>query len=141
MTMQLEGWMTTLLFSQWISHFIKPLQSRGGVSPTHRHLLRVDGHNYHVTLEVVHKAMEVDLDLATLLSHRNHLLQPLEVSVFEPFKRAFKCYKNAWTLQNIRRGASKRVLVQCVSVALQKTLIKNSIKSGSWATGIWPLNA
>jgi hypothetical protein len=82
MAMQPEGRMTAVLF-----------------------LLIVDGHNSHVTLEVVHKAMQVGLDLLTLPSHTNHRLQPLDVSVFEPFKRAFKCYRDAWTLQNIGRGA------------------------------------
>jgi hypothetical protein len=61
--MQPEGWMTTLLFLYWISHFIKALESRDGVSPTNRYLLIVDGYNFHVKLEVVHKVMEVGLDL------------------------------------------------------------------------------
>jgi hypothetical protein len=140
MAMQPEGWMTTLLFSQWISHFINALGSRGGVSPTNRYLLIVDGHNSHVTLEVVHKAIQVGLDLVTLPSHISHHLQPLDVSVFGPFKRAFKRCRDAWTLQNTGRGASKRVLAQWMSTALQKALIESNIMSGFRATGIWPLN-
>jgi imidazoleglycerol phosphate dehydratase HisB len=97
MAMQPERWITAFLFSQWISHFIKSLESRGGVSPTNRHLLIVDGHNSHVTLEVVHKAMGVGLDLLTLPSHTSHRLQPLDVSVFGPFKRAFKRFRDTWT--------------------------------------------
>jgi imidazoleglycerol phosphate dehydratase HisB len=97
MAMQPERWITAFLFSQWISHFIKSLESRGGVSPTNRHLLIVDGHNSHVTLEVVHKAMQVGLDLLTLPSHTSHRLQPLDVSVFGPFKRAFKRFRDTWT--------------------------------------------
>ena len=57
MAMQLEEWMNAFLFSQWLSHFIQALENRGGVSPRNRHLLVVDCHNLHVTLEVVHKAM------------------------------------------------------------------------------------
>ena len=141
MAMQPEVWMTALLFSQWISHFIKSIESRGGISPSHRHLLIVDGHNSHVTLEVVQKAMQVGLDLLTLPSHTSHRLQPLDVSVFGPFKRAFRHYRDAWTLQNIGRGASKKVLAKWVSRALQKALTESNIKSGFQATGIWPLNA
>jgi hypothetical protein len=63
MAMQLEGWMTATLFSHWISHFIQFLQQRGGISITNRHLFIIDGHNSHMTLEVVHKAMQVGLDL------------------------------------------------------------------------------
>jgi hypothetical protein len=48
-----------------------------------------------VTMEVVYKAMAVGLDLLTLPSHTSHHLQPLDVSVFGPFKR----YRDAWTLQ------------------------------------------
>lgn len=51
--------MTTLIFL----YFIKALESRGGVSPTDRHLLIVDGYNFYIKLEVVYKAMEVGLDL------------------------------------------------------------------------------
>jgi hypothetical protein len=95
MAMQLEGWMTATLISHWISHFIQSLHKRGGISPGSRHLLIVDGHNSHVTMEVVHKAIEVGLDLLTLPLHTNHRLQPLDVSVFGPFKRAFKKYMDA----------------------------------------------
>jgi hypothetical protein len=140
MAMQPEGWMTASLFSQWISHFIKSLESRDGVSPTNRHLLIVDGHNSHVTLEVVHKAMQVGLDLVTLPSHTSHRLQPLDVSVFGPFKKAFKRYRDTWTLQNIGRGASKAMLAQWVLAALRKALTETNIKSGFRATGIWPFD-
>jgi hypothetical protein len=69
-----------------------------GVSPINGHLLIVGGHNSHVTLLVVHKAMEVGLDLMTLPSHASHSLQPLDVKIFGPFKRAFKHYRDAWKL-------------------------------------------
>jgi hypothetical protein len=101
----------------------------------------VDGHNFHVTLEVVHKARGVGLDLLTLLSYTSHHLQPLNVSIFGPFKKAFKRYRDAWTMQNIERGVSKKVLAQWVSKALYKALIESNIWSGFRATGIWPLNA
>ena len=141
MAMQPEGWMTATLFSHWISHFIQSLQKKGGISPSNRHLLIVDGHSSHVTMEVVHKAMEVGLDILTLPSHTSHRLQPLDVSVFGPFKRAFKRYRDAWTLQHCGRGATKMVLAQWVSAALQKSLTESNIKAGFRSIGIWPLNS
>jgi hypothetical protein len=62
------------LFSSWISHFVTVLESRGGISPTNRHLLILDGHGSHVTLEVVHKARQTGLDLLTLPSHTSYRL-------------------------------------------------------------------
>jgi hypothetical protein len=96
--MQTKAWMTGFLFSSWIAHFVKALQSCGGISPTNRHLLILDGHNSHVTLDVVYKAKANGLDLLTLPSHTSHRLQPLDCSVFRPFKCAFCAYKDAWTL-------------------------------------------
>jgi hypothetical protein len=92
-------------------------------------------------MEVVYKAMAVGLDLLTLPSHTSHRLQPLDVSVFGPFKRAFKRYKDAWTLQHCGRGASKMVLAHWVSAALQKSLTESNIKVGFQSTGIWPFNS
>lgn len=94
MAMQKRAWMIAYLFSGWISHFIKSLSSLGGISPTKRHLLKLNGHNSHVTLEVVKEAREARLDLLTLPSHTSHALQPLDVIVFKPFKIHFKEYKN-----------------------------------------------
>jgi hypothetical protein len=95
MAMQENAWMTGHLFSSWISHFVRALEVRGGISPTNRHLLILDGHGSHVTLEIVHKARQTGLDLLTLPSHTSHMLQSLEVSIFKPFKCAFRGYKDA----------------------------------------------
>ena len=87
----------------------------------------MDGHKSHMTLEVVHKEMQVGLDLVILPSHTSHRLQPLNVNVFGPFKKAFKRYRDAWTLQNTGHGVSKMVLAQWVSGELQKSLTKSNI--------------
>ncbi|KAG0595736.1 hypothetical protein M758_UG192600 [Ceratodon purpureus] len=44
--------MTSFLFSAWISHFIASIRRQSVISPEERHLLILDGHNSHVTLEV-----------------------------------------------------------------------------------------
>ena len=53
MAMQLNAWMSAVLFSTWISCFISILTDRYGISHKNRHLLLLDGHGSHVTLEVV----------------------------------------------------------------------------------------
>jgi hypothetical protein len=74
MAMQTKAWMTGFLFASWIAHFVKALETRRGISPTNRHLLILDGHNSHVTLDVVYKAKQNGLDLLTLPSHTSHRL-------------------------------------------------------------------
>jgi hypothetical protein len=77
MGMQPKTWMT--LLDKKIFHFIISVQNFGSnLSPTNHHLLILDGHNLHVTLDVVHKAMGLGLNLITchhtLHVHYNHLM-------------------------------------------------------------------
>jgi hypothetical protein len=78
--------MTAYLFSAWISHFIESVRRVDEISPSSHHLLVLDGHNSHITLDVVHEAKRAGLDLITLPSHTSHALQPLDVCIFKPFK-------------------------------------------------------
>lgn len=88
MGMQQKAWMTSYLFSRWISHFVKNVQDLGGISNERRHLLILDGHSTHVNLDVIHQAKAVGLDLVTLPSYTSHALQPLDSNLsnhtFEP---------------------------------------------------------
>jgi hypothetical protein len=94
MAMQPCAWMTSYLFSTWLSHFIESVSKVGGISPEQRHLLIQDGHNSHVTLDVAMKAKRMGLDLLTLPSHTSHALQPLDISAFKPFKQRFHEYRD-----------------------------------------------
>jgi hypothetical protein len=94
MAMQQKTWMIGFLFFNWLDHFITHVQALYGVSTTNRHLLIVDGHNSHVTIEVVKKAAKAGIDMVSLPSHTSHALQPLDVSVFKPFKTAFRFYRD-----------------------------------------------
>jgi hypothetical protein len=102
--------MTGYLFSSWISHFKEALEKLGGISPSNRHLLILDGHRLHVTLNVVHKAKLIGLDILTLPSYTSHYLQSLDISVFHPFKCAFRTYRDAWTLRHKGKLAMKEDL-------------------------------
>ena len=140
MAMQQRAWMTSYLFSAWISHFIASVRRVGDISPQNRHLLILDGHNSHVTLDVVREASAAGLDLMTLPAHTSHALQPLDVAVFKPFKQHFREYRDFWSSRNLDESATKDVLSQWVSLALRKALSASNIKKGFSATGIFPLN-
>ena len=140
MAMQLRAWMTSYLFSAWISHFVASIRCHSLISPQQRHLLILDGHNSHVTLEVARLAKNVGLDLISLPSHTSHALQPLDVAVFKPFKQYFREYRDYWTSRNIDQSATKEVLAHWVSLGLRKALSICNIRSGFRRTGIYPLN-
>ena len=133
--------MTTYLFSAWISHFIACVRRVGEISPDHRYLLILDGHNSHVTLEVVQKARAAGLDLLSLPSHTSHALQPLDVCCFKPFKQYFREYMDFWSSKNMHQAASKETLAHWVLLALKKALTAQNIQKGFSATEIYPLNS
>jgi hypothetical protein len=94
MAMQPKAWMIAILFDIWNSHFITSIQTRGrNLALINRHLLILNGHNSHVTINIVHKVKRVGLDPITPPSHTSHALQPLDVACFKPFKTAFRAYK------------------------------------------------
>jgi hypothetical protein len=140
MAMQKNAWMTGHLFEKWLTHFAEHLEKKGGLSPTNRHLLILDGHNSHVTIEVIEKAWTLGIDMISLPSHTSHALQPLDVSCFKSFKQAFRICRDIWTMNNRGHGAKKDILAEWVSLGLKKALTTANIKSGFKATGIYPLN-
>jgi hypothetical protein len=123
-----------------MSYFIELVRGSGSMSPSHRHLLILDGHILHVSVEVVQEARAAGLDLLTLPSHTSHVLQPLDVSIFKPFKQFFHQYRDFWMSRNLNEGASKEILAQWVSLSLKKALTEGNIQKRFSGTGIWPLN-
>ena len=131
MALQQRAWMTSYPFSAWISHFIASVRRIGTISPENRHLLILDGHNSHITLDVVREASAAGLDLLTIPAHTSHALQPLDVSVFKPFKQYFREYRDFWSSRNLNEQATKDTLAQWVSLALRKALSASNIKKAS----------
>ena len=132
--------MDTYNLSCWIDHFTFLKEKEGLLSPSLRHLLILDGHKSHVSLEVVEKARRKGLDMITLPSHTSHGLQPLDVSCFGPVKQHFRAFRNAWNIQHPTKACKKETLAQWMSLALQKALTTSNITSGFKACGIWLLN-
>jgi hypothetical protein len=140
MAMQPRAWMTSYLFGAWVSRFIELVRESGSISQEHRHLLILDGQISHVSVEIVQEARRAGLDILTLPSHTSHALQPLDVSVFKPFKQFFRQYRDYWMSRNLNQPASKDTLAQWVSLSLKKALTERNITKGFSATGIWPVN-
>jgi hypothetical protein len=140
MAMSKKAWMTAWLFTAWIDHFILALKNQSSLSPAYPHLLIMDGHSSHVTIDVVEKEKVVGLHLLMLPSHCSHAMQPLDVAIFKPFKSVFRVHQDAWTLQNRGRGARKEILASWKCKALKRALTVENIQAGFRKTSIYPLN-
>jgi len=60
--MQTKAWMTKDLFMEWMYHFFFNVSKMYEIFPTKRHVLILDGHGSHVTIDVIKFAMSCVLD-------------------------------------------------------------------------------
>ena len=72
--MQKKGWVDSIHFMEWMDHFIHSIKQEGGCPPIERHLLILDGHKAHITLEVLMKVKDNGIDMISLPSHTSHEL-------------------------------------------------------------------
>ncbi len=73
----LKKWTTCFLFKEFLSFFMKSIPN--GISPFNCHLLALEGHGSHVTLESIKLAQYCGLDMINLPTHTSHTLQPLDL--------------------------------------------------------------
>ncbi|MCO5567808.1 hypothetical protein L7F22_021504 [Adiantum nelumboides] len=139
MAMQKKAWMTGELFHAWLEHFDNAIILSIGKSS--RHLLILDGHGSHVSMDVVAKAQDSGIDIITLPAHTSHKLQPLDVTVFKSLKVQFRKERDIWQQRTSSRQATKTELATIVAKAIESSVTESNIKEGFRATGIWPLDA
>lgn len=110
------------------------------MSITNQHLLILDGHANHVTIEAIEHGQEFELDMITLPSHISHVLQPLYVFCFQPFKTTFKKFKDATLSKSNHIEPNKIIMVKWANQAIDQCFTNKNIKVGLEATCIWLFN-
>ncbi|MCO5587327.1 hypothetical protein L7F22_041276 [Adiantum nelumboides] len=138
MAMQKKAWMIGKLFQAWLQHFDNSIMI--GIGKESRHLLILDGHRSHVSLEVVAKAHASGIDIITLPAYTSHKLQPLDLLVFKSLKVQFQKERDIWQQRAASRQASKFELASIVAKAITSSFTQANIKAGFQETGIWLLN-
>lgn len=79
-----SGWMTSDNFYIFIQHFAKVAKP----SQEQKILLLLDNHHSHIGLDTINFARENGIVMLSFPPHCSHKLQPLDRSVFGPFKKS-----------------------------------------------------
>lgn len=79
------GWMTSEDFVKYMAHFIKHAHASKDLPI----LLLLDNHTSHLSVEAIDMAIEYGITMVSFPPHCSHRMQPLDVSVFGPFKKMF----------------------------------------------------
>jgi hypothetical protein len=102
----------------------------------------MDGHVSHVMIKTLEQTIEFRLDMVTLPFHNSHMLQPLDVTCFKPFKTTFTKKRNVIMEKNNFSHLDKIILAKNGWAKLCNNLWeKKNIKFGFRVFKIWPLNS
>ena len=110
-------------------------------SKEHPVLLIIDNHGSHTTLEAVEFARENGIVILTLYPHTSHKMQPLDVPVYGPFKRAYANAMNDWMTNNVGKRFTIHEVAECSANAINIAFTQSNIISGFKSTGVCPFNA
>ncbi|XP_045036776.1 uncharacterized protein LOC116930182 [Daphnia magna] len=131
-----SGWMTAENFLLSLQHF------HGIVKSTKEKpvLLTLDNHSSHIDYNVVKFAKDNGIILLTFPPQCSHALQPLDVSVFGPFKSALKKSHNQWLQDHPGQRISIKEVAHLCRVPYMEKVIPGNITPGFQKTGIYPFN-
>ena len=131
-----SGWMTTELFVDVFKHFLA-LMKPSIANPA---LLVLDNHKSHLSAAVIDLARDHAVTIVTFPPHCSHQLQPLDVSVYSPFKTYFNSACQEWMLSNAGQPLTIYNLASLSSTAYYRAFTPSNITSGFKKTGIVPLD-
>ena len=101
-------------------------------------LFMFDGHISHVNTAFLYRCLDYQVLPVCLPPHTTHFLQPLDVSVFGPFKRAYSDLLQAKYAKG-ERGVWKGNFYKLFDSAQKKAFTSANILSGFCHTGLWPV--
>lgn len=84
-----NGWMTESTFFMWFRDLFIPHVNTNRSDHSETAVLLMDGHSSHISLRIIEKANEENIKLIKFPSHLTDKIQPLDVSVFSPIKKAW----------------------------------------------------
>ena len=125
-----SGWMIE-------EHFVEHVRS------THEKpcLLLLDNHESHICIKGLDFAKENGIVMFSFPPHCTHRLQPLDRSIYGPFKKYFKIAANKWHPKNRGKGMAIYDLPASVAIAYTNAVTPSNIQAGFKSTGIYPFNS
>ena len=87
-----SDWTDTGLFLKWMEHFVLDTNA----STQNRHLIVLDGHHSHKTLDAVNYVRSHGIGLITLPPHCTHKMKPLDRCFFKYLKSAYNVSADNW---------------------------------------------
>lgn len=131
-----SGWSNKIIFLEYLRHFIKHVNC----SSNNKVLIILDNHESHVNIEAINLAKQNGIVLLTLPPHTSHKLQPLDRSVFGPYKTYYNTACADWMRCHPGKPISIYDVAEISGIAYPLAFTPLNIQSGFRVSGIWPVN-
>ncbi|XP_065667217.1 uncharacterized protein LOC136087720 [Hydra vulgaris] len=131
-----SGWMTQEICVDNLKHFAyltKPTID----DPV---LLIVDNHNSRISFSAIEYCRKHSIVMLTLPPHATHMMQPLDVTFFSPFKTYYSQACDYWMVNHPGRPITKAQIPALVRHAYDRSATTGIARKGFEETGIWPFN-
>ena len=131
------GWSNQRLFGDYLQHFFaceRPCKED-------LVLLILDNFESHLLIPAINMAKENGILLLTLPPHTSRKLEPLDCTVFGPYKTYYNACLNDWILSNPGKPVAMYSVAGIIGKIFSKEFTKHSIEKSFHVTGIYPLNA
>lgn len=131
-----SGYIDSITFMTWLKHFA----AIADCTKDDPHILLLDGHESHKTLEAIDFAREHGIILLTFPPHCTHRLQPLDRTYFKSLKSAFSRSCDNWLISNKGRAITQYDVMPLFEQAYSSTATVQSAVNGFAVCGLWPFN-
>ena len=131
-----SGWMTSNTFLVFMKHFIKYSHA----SIDRKVLLLLDNHESHISVQTIELAKANGVVMLSFPPHCSHKLQPLDRSVYGPFKRYYNSACDMCMLNHPGETMTIYEIAEMVGHAFPKAMTPHNIQSGFRVSGIQPVN-
>lgn len=131
-----SGWINGEIFLEWLRVFVS------FVRPTQdcKALLILDNHESHKFYPALEYATEHNVEFVSIPPHTSHKLQPLDVSVYSPFKTFFEIEINKFQKAHPGRVIGQYDIAKLVTQAYLKAATPSNALSGFRSAGIHPFD-
>lgn len=133
------GWMTAKTFYEYITNVFYPWLLKQNIQfPV---IVYLDNHSSHVTIPLVSFCRQKQIELIALYPNSTHVMQPLDIAVFHPFKDVWKKTVPKWKVQNNVMRLRKQQFAAVLKMTLDEfTEEKKIVKNGFKAVGLMPFD-
>ena len=130
-----SGWMTHDNFLKFLKHFVQHTKAT-----KEKKVLLLDNHDSHLHIDILNYARENGIVMLSFPPHCSHKLQPLDLSVFGPFKRHLASFQDSWMRNNPGKTMSIYDLPCSIKECWPKASTPLNILHGFNVSGVFPFN-